>query len=76
MQTPGRRVEPQTSMLPLERRMDGLERRLVSLSGKVVRTYNGTGEARLDMGNLPLGMYVLQYAPAMGRVQVQRVMVQ
>ena len=49
---------------------------LVSLSGKVVRTYNGTGEARLDMANLPSGMYVLQYAPAMGRVQVQRVMVQ
>ena len=49
---------------------------LVSLSGKVVRTYNGSGETRLDMANLPTGMYVLQYAPARGRVQVQRLMIQ
>ena len=32
MQTPGRRVEPQTSMLPLERRMDSLERRFINFS--------------------------------------------
>ena len=38
--------------------------------------YNGTGETRLDMTNVPSGMYVLQYAPARGRVQVQRVMIQ
>ena len=49
---------------------------LHSLSGKVVRSYNGMGEARLDMTNLPAGLYVLQYAPAMGRAQVQRVMIQ
>ena len=49
---------------------------LLSLSGKIVRNYNGTGETRLDMTNVPSGMYVLQYAPARGRVQVQRVMIQ
>ena len=49
---------------------------LHSLSGKVVRSYSGRGEARIDMFNLPVGMYVLQYTPAMGPVQVQRVVIQ
>ena len=57
MQTPGRRVEPQISLLPLERRMDGLERRLVSLSGKfesIDDTVRGFRRVEPQISLLPL----------------------
>ncbi len=57
MQTPGRRVEPQIYLLPLERRMDSLERRLVSLSGKfesIDDTVRGFRRVEPQISLLPL----------------------
>ena len=65
MQTPGRRVEPQTSMLPLERRMDGLERRIISLSSQVEfesrnDSIRGLGRIVLEMEQMQNNMEAMQ----------------
>ena len=64
MQTPGRRVEPQTSMLPLERRMDSLERRFISFSNAQQpdedTSVRGLGRIVLEMEQMQNNMEAMQ----------------
>ncbi len=64
MQTPGRRVEPQTSMLPLERRMDSLERRFINFSNAQQpdedTSVRGLGRIVLEMEQMQNNMEAMQ----------------
>ena len=66
MQTPGRRVEPQTSMLPLERRMDSLERRFINFSNaqqldeETSTSIRGLGRIVLEMEQMQNNMEAMQ----------------
>jgi len=70
MQTPGRRVEPQTSMLPLERRMDGLERRIISLSSQV--ELESRGDSVRGLGRIVLEMEQMQNNMEAMQKEIQR----
>ena len=64
MQTPGRRVEPQISLLPLERRMDSLERRFISFSNAQQpdedTSVRGLGRIVLEMEQMQNNMEAMQ----------------